>query len=114
MVVPVCPFRAVSRSWVARVAVVCLGASVAVSAWRRVRKLGRRPWKVGVSGLAGVPLALVLAGGHGRWDGVAPASLLLGRWCRCSLPAVLEEETAEGIHSPMGPRQRRLRTPSPS
>ena len=76
--------------------------------------LGRRPWKVGVSGLAGVPLALVLAGGHGRWDGVAPASLLLGRWCRCSLPAVLEEETAEGIPSPMGPRQRRLRTPSPS
>ena len=58
---------------------------------------------MGVSGLAGVPLALVLAGCHGRWDGVAPASLWLRRWCRCSLPTVLEEETSEGIPLPFGP-----------
>lgn len=29
---------------------------------------------VGTCGLAGVPLVLVLAGVHGRWDGVALAS----------------------------------------
>ena len=79
---------------------------------------GRRPWKVGTDGLVGEPPILVLASGHGRWDGVALASCLL-RWrCGCcfgvDLLVVQKAEFAEGYPLPFGQRHRRLRTSFPS
>jgi hypothetical protein len=74
---------------------------------------GWRSWKVGVLWLAGEPRAQVLAGGHGRVDGVVAgeqrAVIRVTRVC-CDEG---DESVPRGNPCPSGPRRRHLWTSSP-
>ena len=60
------------------------------SAVRGARMPGRRPWTVGITRLAGVPVVLVLVGDRGRAGGVVTVRRLLVTVVRRSSSTVLQ------------------------